>query len=803
MDGVRFRGSEIMRRLQQRYSLAGARSRVVFFVGLLIALLVLSIPSALGATMLVSAAIETDPAHSSGDAVDDSAVWIHPTDPSLSIVIGTDKTATGGLNVYDLSGKELRFYAVGRMNNVDVRYNFPLGGSLVDIVGVTNRDVPHSLDFYKVNPADRSLTMVGRVPVSSELKTPRGFALYHSPDSGKYYAFVSDSGKTWQYELSGATGSVTGTLVRKLPTISNATEGLVADDELKRLYIAEEDIGGIWRFGAEPGDTTPGVRIDTTTEVGGNIKQDVKGLTIYYGNNGTGYVLAASQGGSSFHIYNRRDNMHVGEFKIVVGNGVDGVTGEDGIDVTNFALGPNFPNGFFISQDHVNEGGGNQNHKLVRWESIANAFSPVLTIDPSWDPRKIGAPGGPDTAPPETVINSSPPSIVNGTNAEFTFSATEAGSTFQCALDGAAFGSCASPQTYMGLTEGTHTFQVRASDAAGNTDPTPASRTWTVDTTPPTVTAVAPAEGATGVPRGVNVQATFSEAMDAAAITSSTFTLVKTGETTPLPASVTYDPLARTATLNPSADLFASTSYTATVTSGARDEAGNPLPADKLWSFTTGDAPPPPPPPVGVVRESTSTTVNATATSSVTIPTPAGTVAGNVLVACLALNGGSVATGGAPAGWSSIASVMALSNPHVFGYYKIAGAAEPASYGWTLTSSVLNGGGIGRYSGVDTATPLDVAAKTATGAAATTGTVPGVTTLSTNAMVIGCMAINSSSTTLTITSPSGMSQAWDVGGKRHELADRVQATAGPTGDKTWTFSASRAWAGWLAALRPR
>ncbi len=64
------------------------------------------------------------------------------------------------------------------------------------------------------------------------------------------------------------------------------------------------------------------------------------------------------------------------------------------------------------------------------------------------------------------------------------------------------------------------------------------------------------------------------------------------------------------------------------------------------------------------------------------------------------------------------------------------------------------------------------------------------------------LACNSSSTTLAITSPGGMSQAWDVGGKRHELADRIQATAGPSGDKTWTFSAGREWAGWLAALRP-
>ena len=60
--------------------------------------------------------------------------------------------------------------------------------------------------------------------------------------SGKFYAFVTDVGNTDQYELDGSSGTVTGTLVRQF-TRPTATEGLVADDELQRLYIAQEDIG--------------------------------------------------------------------------------------------------------------------------------------------------------------------------------------------------------------------------------------------------------------------------------------------------------------------------------------------------------------------------------------------------------------------------------------------------------------------------------------------------------------------------------------------------------------------------------
>jgi hypothetical protein len=67
---------------------------------------------------------------------------------------------------------------------------------------------------------------------------------------------------------------------------------------------------------------------------------------------------------------------------------------------------------------------------------------------------------------------------------------------------------------------------------------------------------------------------------------------------------------------------------------------------------------------------------------------------------------------------------------------------------------------------------------------------------------VGCMSIDSSATTVTITPPAGLTQAWNLAGKRHEVADGVQADAGPSGAKTWTFSGSREWAGWLVALRP-
>ncbi|MDQ2969172.1 MAG: chitobiase/beta-hexosaminidase C-terminal domain-containing protein, partial [Actinomycetota bacterium] len=98
-----------------------------------------------------------------------------------------------------------------------------------------------------------------------------------------------------------------------------------------------------------------------------------------------------------------------------------------------------------------------------------------------------------DNTPPNTTIDSSPPSPSGNTTPTFTFSSNETGSTFECRVDGGGWTSCSSPLTISpALSQGTHTFDVRAIDQAGNIDPTPASYTWIIDTAPPTVTITAP-----------------------------------------------------------------------------------------------------------------------------------------------------------------------------------------------------------------------------------------------------------------------------------------------------------------------
>ena len=96
-----------------------------------------------------------------------------------------------------------------------------------------------------------------------------------------------------------------------------------------------------------------------------------------------------------------------------------------------------------------------------------------------------------DTVAPDTTIDAAPSNPSNDRSPSFEFSADEAAS-FECRLDAGAWAACTSPHAYAGLADGSHTFQARATDRAGNAEAVPASYTWTIepppDNTPPTTT---------------------------------------------------------------------------------------------------------------------------------------------------------------------------------------------------------------------------------------------------------------------------------------------------------------------------
>jgi 3-phytase len=355
-------------------------SRGLFFLvarlaaGISVLLYPIALP-ALAQTSEVSATVETQPVPSDGDAADDPAIWVHPADPALSTVIGTDKE--GGLAVYDLSGGQIQYIAGIQPNNVDLRYDFPLGGQSIDLVVTSDRG-DDAITLHRVDPQTRQLVEAGP-PIDAGIDVS-GICMYRSPTSGYFYVFVTSdaAGPIRQWRLSDSGGRVTATQVRDLDMGSTA-EGCVADDDLAYLYVSEEAVG-IWKYEAEPEGGTARVAVD---EVGSTLEADVEGLAIYYGGDGSGYLLASSQGSGEYAAYDRAgDNPHVTSFQIV-DSAIDGTSSTDGIDVMSAPLGAGFPNGLFVAQDGDNDT-GNQNFKLVPWESVAGS---ALAVETDWNPR--------------------------------------------------------------------------------------------------------------------------------------------------------------------------------------------------------------------------------------------------------------------------------------------------------------------------------------------------------------------------------------------------------------------------------
>jgi hypothetical protein len=119
----------------------------------------------------------------------------------------------------------------------------------------------------------------------------------------------------------------------------------------------------------------------------------------------------------------------------------------------------------------------------------AHAFTAVAT-DAAGNASSLSSPRTVvvDTTFPDTSIETGPSNPTTATDATFEFAANEPGAAFQCRLDGGAWATCSSPRAYATLAEGAHAFEVRAIDAVGNTDASPAMWTWSVDLTAPQTT---------------------------------------------------------------------------------------------------------------------------------------------------------------------------------------------------------------------------------------------------------------------------------------------------------------------------
>lgn len=207
-----------------------------------------------------------------------------------------------------------------------------------------------------------------------------------------------------------------------------------------------------------------------------------------------------------------------------------------------------------------------------------NALRALLKARPDPD-----APSAPTiTGPPHNSYDTDGTVAVHGSAEADTTVRVYEGSTLKATTTASSTGAWSA--TLTGVANGGHTYTATATDVADNTSEASAGRTVIVDTTKPTVRAVTPAGGAKGVSPAANVFATFSEAMRARSITRATVKLVRRGTRTPVTARVVYDAARRRAKLDPRSALRRGGTYTATVTRGAKDLAGNPV-GRKTWSF--------------------------------------------------------------------------------------------------------------------------------------------------------------------------------------------------------------------------
>ncbi|MDW8202363.1 MAG: phytase, partial [Cyanobacteriota bacterium SKYGB_h_bin112] len=364
---------------------------------------------------------------------DDPAIYNHPTRP---LVITAVKD--GGLVVYDLTGAVVQTirpadanptfgYSDVRYNNVDILRGFSLGGNTVDLAIASDRR-RDTLAIFRIDATNPTtpLTNVtspvirdngGTNPnfsifgIDNGSQTAYGLATYRAPN-GESYVFVTQRARARIDQLRlipdpANPGTVTidpsfrRTLIAPTPpSPANAQfEGIVVDRDTGYIYAGQEDVG-IWKF---PFSTTPTGTTAATGAVSGVLihrvspnspslrRDDVEGLTIYYGPNGTGYLLASSQGESNFAVFNRQGaNEYLGSFVVGANGAIDSVESSDGADVIAEAIGA-FTQGLLVVHDGndkpgfiVNANGEIENvatnFKYVPWQNVAGTFVPPSTM---------------------------------------------------------------------------------------------------------------------------------------------------------------------------------------------------------------------------------------------------------------------------------------------------------------------------------------------------------------------------------------------------------------------------------------
>ncbi len=304
---------------------------------------------------------------------DDPAIWVNPTDPSKSLIIGTDKDADGALYVFDLKGNaidSLIVRGIQRPNNVDVGYGLNLGDRTVDFA-VTGERMTSKLRFFSL-PEMKEINVRGIEVYEGEsgpdFRDLMGVSLFQDQATGKNFVIAgrkngpTDGTYLWQYEILGQDGEISLNLVRKFGAYSGnkEIEAIAVDAELGYIYYSDEGVG-VRKYYADPEKGNDELALFAQE----GFSDDHEGISIYKLDDDTGYILVSDQGSNLFHVFPREGSAtNPNEHSLITTIAISTIS-SDGSESISTSLGPDFPYGLFVAMSD------DKTFQVYRWEDIA------------------------------------------------------------------------------------------------------------------------------------------------------------------------------------------------------------------------------------------------------------------------------------------------------------------------------------------------------------------------------------------------------------------------------------------------
>ncbi len=289
----------------------------------------------------LSPALATEPV---GIDPDDPAIWVHPSQPEKSLVLGTNKTSAaegGALYVFGLDGKIRQIVSgLDRPNNVAV------SGSLA---AVTER-LKSRLRFFRISDTPRPLTDAGTLPVfvgdKDDFAAPMGVAFYLRPRDKALFVIVGRksgpaSGYLEQWRLSVSGARISGNLVRRFGNYSGKKEieSIAVDDAAGLVYYSDEGFG-VRCWSADP--DAPNANHERRVFAKTGWKGDHEGIAFW----GKFVVCTDQILGGSLHYGFEKANPDTPRF--VIRGGADET---DGIEIYDKPLGKRFPHGLLVAMN--------------------------------------------------------------------------------------------------------------------------------------------------------------------------------------------------------------------------------------------------------------------------------------------------------------------------------------------------------------------------------------------------------------------------------------------------------------------